>query len=64
MAGEIQAGMTEHWREGDIVVSVPGKSGTTWTMNIVHQLRTKVRRAATHNDRPRPPATAPHDHPL
>ncbi|HVH99368.1 MAG TPA: sulfotransferase domain-containing protein [Enhygromyxa sp.] len=28
------------WREGDIVVSVPPKSGTTWTMNIVHQLRT------------------------
>jgi hypothetical protein len=28
------------WRDGDIVVSVPAKSGTTWTMNIVHQLRT------------------------
>ena len=27
------------WRDGDIVVSVPGKSGTTWAMNIVHQLR-------------------------
>ncbi len=27
------------WRDGDIVVSVPLKSGTTWTMNIVHQLR-------------------------
>jgi aryl sulfotransferase len=27
------------WRAGDIVVSVPVKSGTTWTMNIVHQLR-------------------------
>jgi hypothetical protein len=27
------------WREDDIVVSVPPKSGTTWTMNIVHQLR-------------------------
>ena len=27
------------WRDGDIVVSVPVKSGTTWTMNIVHQLR-------------------------
>jgi len=27
------------FRDGDIVVSVPGKSGTTWTMNIVHQLR-------------------------
>src|SRR5258708_10978191 len=26
-------------RDGDIVVSVPPKSGTTWTMNIVHQLR-------------------------
>jgi hypothetical protein len=28
------------WRNGDIVISVPIKSGTTWTMNIVHQLRT------------------------
>lgn len=27
------------WRDGDVVVSVPAKSGTTWTMNIVHQLR-------------------------
>ncbi len=27
------------WRDGDIVISVPLKSGTTWTMNIVHQLR-------------------------
>ena len=27
------------WRDGDIVVSVPLKSGTTWTMNIVHQLK-------------------------
>jgi aryl sulfotransferase len=27
------------WRDGDIVVAVPLKSGTTWTMNIVHQLR-------------------------
>ena len=27
------------WRDGDIVVSVPVKSGTTWTMNIVHQVR-------------------------
>ena len=27
------------WRDGDIVVSVPIKSGTTWPMNIVHQLR-------------------------
>lgn len=26
------------WRDGDIVISVPPKSGTTWTMNIVHQL--------------------------
>jgi aryl sulfotransferase len=28
------------WRDGDVVISVPAKSGTTWTMNIVHQLRT------------------------
>ncbi len=28
------------WRDGDVVISVPGKSGTTWTMNIVHQLLT------------------------
>ncbi|MGE0881608.1 MAG: sulfotransferase domain-containing protein [Acidimicrobiia bacterium] len=34
---EIQTKVT--WRDGDIVVSVPPKSGTTWTMNIVHQLR-------------------------
>ncbi|MBT9385907.1 sulfotransferase domain-containing protein [Pseudooceanicola sp. CBS1P-1] len=27
-----------HWRDGDVVISVPPKSGTTWTMNIVHQL--------------------------
>jgi aryl sulfotransferase len=27
------------WRDGDVVVSVPAKSGTTWMMNIVHQLR-------------------------
>ena len=27
------------WRDGDIVVLVPLKSGTTWMMNIVHQLR-------------------------
>jgi len=33
--------MQQHigWRDGDIVISVPAKSGTTWTMNIVHQLR-------------------------
>ncbi len=27
-----------HWRDGDIVISVPAKSGTTWTMNIVFQI--------------------------
>ena len=27
------------WRDGDVVISVPPKSGTTWMMNIVHQLR-------------------------
>ncbi|HIE91898.1 MAG TPA: sulfotransferase domain-containing protein [Acidobacteria bacterium] len=26
------------WRDQDILISVPIKSGTTWTMNIVHQL--------------------------
>ena len=26
------------WRDGDVVISVPAKSGTTWMMNIVHQL--------------------------
>lgn len=28
------------WRDGDVIISVPAKSGTTWTMNIVHQLLT------------------------
>lgn len=28
------------WRDGDVVISVPPKSGTTWTMNIVYQLFT------------------------
>jgi hypothetical protein len=28
------------WRDGDVVISVPAKSGTTWTMNIVYQLFT------------------------
>uniref|UniRef100_A0A6U6IUK7 Sulfotransferase domain-containing protein n=1 Tax=Odontella aurita TaxID=265563 RepID=A0A6U6IUK7_9STRA len=27
------------WRDGDILVSVPPKSGTTWSMNIAYQLR-------------------------
>ena len=37
----VDATIQQHieWRDGDIVVSVPGKSGTTWAMNIVHQLR-------------------------
>ncbi len=37
----INPGMQQQvaWRDGDIVVSVPVKSGTTWMMNIVHQLR-------------------------
>jgi hypothetical protein len=36
----IQPDMQRHiaWRDGDIVIAVPPKSGTTWTMNIVHQL--------------------------
>lgn len=36
----IQPAIQQHiqWRDGDIVISVPAKSGTTWTMNIVHQL--------------------------
>lgn len=28
------------WRDGDVVISVPPKSGTTWMMNIVYQLFT------------------------
>jgi hypothetical protein len=28
------------WRDQDILISVPIKSGTTWMMNIVHQLLT------------------------
>ena len=28
------------WREGDIIVNCPPKSGTNWTMNIVHQILT------------------------
>ena len=38
----IQPDIQQHikWRDGDIVISVPPKSGTTWTMNIVHQLLT------------------------
>ncbi len=36
----IQPGMQQgiDWRDGDIVISVPAKSGTTWAMNIVYQL--------------------------
>ena len=34
--------MQQHveWRDKDILISVPVKSGTTWTMNIVYQLLT------------------------
>ena len=41
-AAWIDSELQQHveWRDGDIVVSVPAKSGTTWMMNIVHQLRT------------------------
>ena len=28
------------YRKGDTLIAVPAKSGTTWTMNIFHQLRT------------------------
>jgi hypothetical protein len=38
IAPEIQKNIK--WRDGDVVISVPPKSGTTWTMNIVHQLLT------------------------
>ncbi len=38
IAPEIQQKIA--WRDGDVVISVPIKSGTTWTMNIVHQLLT------------------------
>lgn len=37
LTSEIQKEMK--WKDGDIVVSVPFKSGTTWTMNICYQLR-------------------------
>eukprot|EP00211_Chloroparvula_japonica_P017142 CAMPEP_0119148226 /NCGR_PEP_ID=MMETSP1310-20130426/41517_1 /TAXON_ID=464262 /ORGANISM="Genus nov. species nov., Strain RCC2339" /LENGTH=303 /DNA_ID=CAMNT_0007140251 /DNA_START=119 /DNA_END=1030 /DNA_ORIENTATION=- len=36
---EIQTKVT--YRPGDVVVSVPIKSGTTWTMNIVYQVHNK-----------------------
>ena len=32
------------WRDDDVVISVPAKSGTTWTMEIVYQLREKGNR--------------------
>lgn len=41
MSGQLLGGMADKWRDDDIVISVPAKSGTTWTMNIVHQLRSK-----------------------
>ena len=28
------------YRKGDTIIAVPAKSGTTWTMNIFHQLKT------------------------
>jgi len=28
------------YRKGDTLIAVPGKSGTTWTTNIFHQLKT------------------------
>ena len=36
----IQPGNQQHinWRDNDVLISVPAKSGTTWTMNIVYQL--------------------------
>ena len=36
----INPAMQQHiaWRNKDIVIAVPPKSGTTWTMNIVYQL--------------------------
>lgn len=39
-SGWLQPGIQQlvAWRDGDVVISVPPKSGTTWTMNIVHQL--------------------------
>eukprot|EP00729_Bicosta_minor_P004225 gene4225-22043_t len=38
LAPQLQMGM--EFRPTDTIISVPGKSGTTWTMNIFHQLRT------------------------
>ena len=36
----IDSTMQSHiaWRDDDIVIAVPAKSGTTWTMNIVYQM--------------------------
>ena len=40
LPGWIDPGMQRQieWRDQDILISVPIKSGTTWMMNIVHQL--------------------------
>lgn len=38
LAPQLQMGM--EFRPTDTIISVPAKSGTTWTMNIFHQLRT------------------------
>lgn len=32
--------MKVEYRKGDTIIAVPAKSGTTWTMNIFHQLKT------------------------
>ena len=37
LAPQLQMGM--EFRPTDTIISVPGKSGTTWTMNIFHQVR-------------------------
>jgi len=42
----------ERWaRDGDVVVNACGKCGTTWTLNIVHQLRS-YRNKTLHSDFP------------
>jgi len=40
-ANEVEELASWHSRPDDVVIAVPGKSGTTWLMQIAHQLRMK-----------------------